>query len=119
MGQFGIGQPVRRKEDVRLLTGKGQYTDDINVEGQAWAAFVRSSHANAKILGVDTAAAQDLPGVVAIFSGKDLDAAGVGVLVNEAAYTNRDGTPMHKPSRQAMPTAQTRFVGEVLAHRHS
>jgi carbon-monoxide dehydrogenase large subunit len=115
MGQFGIGQPVRRKEDVRLLTGKGQYTDDINIEGQAWAAFVRSSHANAKILGADTTAALELPGVVAIYTGKDLEAAGVGVLINEAAYKNRDGSSMHKPPRQVIPTAQTRFVGEVLA----
>jgi len=47
MGQFGIGQPVRRKEDVRLLTGKGQYTDDVNFDGQTWAAFVRSPRAHA------------------------------------------------------------------------
>lgn len=115
MGQYGIGQPVRRKEDVRLLTGKGQYTDDIHIEGQAWAAFVRSSHANAIINGVDTSEALALPGVVAIYTGLDLDAAGVGTLPNEAAYKNRDGTPMHKPARKVMPTQQTRFVGEVLA----
>ena len=53
MGQFGIGQPVRRKEDTRLLTGRGQFTDDMNFEGQVFAAFTRSPHANAKILGVD------------------------------------------------------------------
>ena len=53
MGQFGIGQPVRRKEDTRLLTGGGKFTDDLNFEGQLYAAFARSPHANAKILGVD------------------------------------------------------------------
>ncbi|WP_170850224.1 MULTISPECIES: xanthine dehydrogenase family protein molybdopterin-binding subunit [unclassified Beijerinckia] len=106
---------MRRKEDVRLLTGKGQYTDDINIEGQAWAAFVRSSHANATINGVDTSEALAAPGVIAVYTGLDLDAAGVGTLLNEATYKNRDGSPMHKPVRKVMPTAQTRFVGEVLA----
>jgi aerobic carbon-monoxide dehydrogenase large subunit len=70
MGQFGIGQPVRRKEDTRLLTGRGQFTDDLNFEGQAWAAFVRSPHANAKILGVDTAGALEMPGVIAVYTGR-------------------------------------------------
>ncbi|MBN9081181.1 MAG: hypothetical protein BGP04_23145 [Rhizobiales bacterium 62-17] len=115
MGQYGIGQPVRRKEDVRLLTGKGQYTDDINIDGQAWAAFVRSSHANAKINGIDATDALALPGVVAVYTGFDLDAAGIGTLPSEADYKNRDGSSMHKPDRKIMPTEQTRFVGEVLA----
>ncbi len=115
MGQYGIGQPVRRKEDVRLLTGKGQYTDDINIDGQAWAAFVRSSHANAKINGIDATDALALPGVVAVYTGFDLDAAGIGTLPSEADYKNRDGSSMHKPERKIMPTEQTRFVGEVLA----
>jgi carbon-monoxide dehydrogenase large subunit len=115
MGQFGIGQPVRRKEDTRLLTGGGKFTDDLNFEGQLCAAFVRSSHANAKILGVDVSAARDMPGVVAIYTGADLDAAGVGRLVNDANYVDRAGAPMHKTSRRIFPTEQTRFVGECLA----
>ena len=93
MGQFGIGQPVRRKEDTRLLTGRGQFTDDLNFEGQAWAAFVRSPHANARILGVDVSAALEMPGVVAVFTGEDVAEAGLGKLVNDAAYKDRDGQP--------------------------
>ena len=115
MGEFGIGQPVRRKEDTRLLTGRGQFTDDINLEGQAAAAFVRSPHANAKILKIDASPALALPGVIAVYTGGDLIEAGMGVLVNEAAYVNRDGAPMSKPTRRIMPVGQTRFVGEVLA----
>jgi aerobic carbon-monoxide dehydrogenase large subunit len=115
MGQFGIGQPVRRKEDTRLLTGRGQFTDDLNFEGQAWAAFVRSPHANAKITGVDISAALELPGVIAVYTGEDIAAAGLGKLVNDASYKDRAGTPMHKTQREIMPTKQTRFVGEVLA----
>ena len=115
MGEFGIGQPVRRKEDTRLLTGKGQFTDDINLPGQAAAAFVRSPHASAKIIAIDAASALDMPGVVAVYTGGDLLGAGMGALVNEAAYVNRDGRPMHKPPRRILPVERTRFVGEVLA----
>ncbi|MBX9761087.1 MAG: xanthine dehydrogenase family protein molybdopterin-binding subunit [Beijerinckiaceae bacterium] len=115
MGQFGIGQPVRRKEDTRLLTGRGQFTDDLNFEGQAWAAFVRSPHANAKILGVDASAALETPGVIAVLTGEDVAAAGLGKLINDATYKDRDGNAMHKTQREIMPTTHTRFVGEVLA----
>jgi len=115
MGQFGIGQPVRRKEDTRLLTGGGKFTDDLNFDGQIYAAFVRSPHANAKILGVDLSVARAMPGVVAIYTGADLEAAGVGRLINDANYVDRAGKPMHKTSRQIFPTDQTRFVGECLA----
>lgn len=115
MGQFGIGQPVRRKEDTRLLTGRGQFTDDLNFDGQAWTAFVRSPHANAKILGVDVSGALEMPGVIAVYTGRDVAEAGMGKLVNDASYKNRDGSPMHKTAREIMPTEQTRFVGEVLA----
>lgn len=115
MGQFGIGQPVRRKEDTRLLTGRGQFTDDLNFDGQAWAAFVRSPHANAKIVDVDVSGAVEMPGVIAVYTGRDIAEAGLGKLVNDAAYENRDGSPMHKTQREIMPAGQTRFVGEVLA----
>ena len=115
MGEFGIGQPVRRKEDVRLLTGGGQFTDDIDIEGQAYAAFVRSPHANAKIVAIDTLAARSMEGVIAVYTGQDLVDAGMGVMVNEANYTNRSGKPMNKPNRRIMPVEQTRFVGECLA----
>ncbi len=116
MGEFGIGQPVRRKEDVRLLTGGGQYTDDVAIDGPLLhAAFARSPHANAKINGVDIAAALALPGVVAVFTGNDVAEAGLGMIITDASFTDRSGKPMNKPGRSVMPSDQTRFVGEVLA----
>jgi len=66
----GIGQPVRRREDFRFITGSGQYTDDINRPGQSYAVFVRSPHAHATIRKIDAAAASTAPGVLAIFTGK-------------------------------------------------
>ncbi len=115
MGEFGIGQPVRRKEDVRLLTGQGQFTDDLDFDGQLYGAFVRSPHANAKIIGHSADDAREMPGVVAVYTGHDLVSAGVGALINEANYKNRAGIDMNKPARPALPVEQTRFVGEVLA----
>ncbi len=115
MGQFGIGQPVRRKEDVRLLTGGGQFTDDINLDGQAFAAFVRSPHAAAMIRSIDKASVLAMPGVIAVFTGADLDAGGVGPLLNDAQYTDRSGRPMSKPPRKVLPTERVRFVGECVA----
>ena len=67
-----IGQPVRRREDDRCLTGQGTYTDDINRPGQLYAYILRSPHAQARIDGIDTSAAASAPGVVAVFTGKDL-----------------------------------------------
>ncbi|MCU0945838.1 MAG: xanthine dehydrogenase family protein molybdopterin-binding subunit, partial [Rubritepida sp.] len=78
MDQFGIGQPVRRKEDVRLLTGGGTYTDDVNRAGQAHMAILRSPHAHARILAIDTDAARAAPGVLAVLTGHDARADGLG-----------------------------------------
>ena len=72
MVKFGIGQPVQRVEDQRFLTGAGRYTDDVNLPRQAYAYFLRSSHANAKLKKVDTRAAAQAPGVLGVFTGADL-----------------------------------------------
>src|SRR5665647_3095521 len=72
MSATGIGASVRRKEDFRFITGKGQYTDDVNRHGQAHAAFLHSPHAHAEIVSIDTSAASAMPGVAAIFTGDDL-----------------------------------------------
>ncbi|MFQ5983206.1 MAG: hypothetical protein ACE5KS_07520, partial [Woeseiaceae bacterium] len=72
MGQFGIGQGVRRVEDLRLLTGEGRYTDDIHVPGEVWAYFVRSPYAHARIRSIDTGAARTAPGILAVYTGEDL-----------------------------------------------
>src|SRR5882757_3270619 len=73
--KHGVGQPVRRKEDDTLVRGKGKYTDDFNLPGQAYAWIVRSPHAHGIIIGIDTAAARAMPGVLGVWTGKDLDAA--------------------------------------------
>src|ERR1700751_2628249 len=70
----GIGQPVRRREDLRLLTGRGRYSDDINVPGQAFAVMLRSLHAHARIRSLDTEAASIAPGGLAVLTGRDMQA---------------------------------------------
>ena len=72
-----IGQPLRRHEDLRLLTGQGRFTDDFVIEGQAYAAMVRSPHPHARIVGIDAAAACAMPGVLGIFTGADCAADGL------------------------------------------
>src|SRR5204863_1821813 len=74
--QFGMGQAVVRKEDLRLLTGGGRYLDDINITGQGHAAILRSPHAHARIRSIDSAAALTRPGVIAVLTGAELAAAG-------------------------------------------
>ena len=73
----GIGQPVRRKEDRRLLTGKGRYSDDLTLPGQAYACVLRSPHAHAVIKSIDTRAARTAPGVLAVLTSAELDEDGI------------------------------------------
>ncbi|HET9150011.1 MAG TPA: xanthine dehydrogenase family protein molybdopterin-binding subunit [Alphaproteobacteria bacterium] len=115
MGEFGIGQPVRRKEDVRLLTGRGRYTDDINLPGQLWAAFLRSPQAHAKIVSIDTEAAKAAPGVVGVFTGADMVADKLGTLLCESELESRDGKPMFKPLRHPLSVGAVHYVGEPMA----
>jgi aerobic carbon-monoxide dehydrogenase large subunit len=78
--RFGAGQPVKRLEDQRLLTGKGQFIDDKPEEGALWMHVLRSPHAHAKIRSIDTAPARDLPEVMAIYTGADLIADNIGTI---------------------------------------
>ena len=79
MEKFGIGQGVLREEDPRLLQGNGLFVNDVDLPGQAHAVVLRSPHAHADILGIDTSAASDLPGVLAIYTGEDIAADNLGV----------------------------------------
>jgi aerobic carbon-monoxide dehydrogenase large subunit len=115
MGQFGIGQPLRRKEDSRLLQGRGGYTDDVNLEGQFWAAFLRSPHPHADILAIDLEAAKAAPGVKAVFTSADLDADGVPDMPCEVELSDLGGAPMWKPMRPILARNRVRFVGECVA----
>jgi carbon-monoxide dehydrogenase large subunit len=111
--KFGIGQPVLRTEDPILVRGHGRYTDDINLPGQAYAVIVRSPHAHGIIRSIDTAAARAMPGVLAVYTGADL--AAYGPLKCLVPLKNRDGTPMKKPLRPALPTDKVRYVGDPVA----
>src|ERR1041385_7007767 len=110
--KFGIGQSVPRTEDPRLLRGEGQYTDDINLPGQVYAVMVRSRLAHGVIKGIDISAAKTMPGVLGIWTGKDLNAAGYGTLKCITPFPNKDGTPMKKPARHSPATDKVRFVGD-------
>ncbi len=113
--KFAIGQPVPRTEDPRLLRGEGRYTDDINLAGQVYAVMVRSRHAHGAIRGLDVREAAAMPGVLAVYTGADLQAAGYGPLKCVVPFPNRDGSPMRKPLRRALAVDQVRFVGDPIA----
>ncbi|MFN4282725.1 MAG: xanthine dehydrogenase family protein molybdopterin-binding subunit [Alphaproteobacteria bacterium] len=115
MGQYGIGQPIRRKEDQRLLTGQGRYTDDVNLDGQAYVYFLRSTYAHAKIVSVNTADALAAPGVIAIYTSADIIAAGVKPIPCEANAKSLKGVPLFKPPRHALAHERVRYVGEPIA----
>ena len=115
IAKFGVGQPVRRSEDPKLVQGAGTYTDDVDLPGAAHAAILRSPHPHGVIRGIDTAAAAAMPGVLAVYTGADLAAAGYGTIPFKPAFANRDGSPMLKPAWPALATDKVRFVGEALA----
>jgi aerobic carbon-monoxide dehydrogenase large subunit len=114
MDKFGIGQPVRRKEDVRLLTGRGTYTDDMNRPGQAHAVVLRSPHAHARILSMDVSEARAAPGVVAVLTGHNAIADGVGALPVQVEVPGKD-KPLFAPTRHILQTERVRYVGDPVA----
>ena len=115
MNQFGIGQPVRRVEDWRFLTGHGHYVDDQALPRQAYAVMLRSPHAHARIRAIDTAAAAASPGVLAVLTGDDVARDGLGPIPCVAGVSNRDGSPAPSPSRPAMVRERVRHVGDTVA----
>ena len=112
MSETGIGASVRRKEDIRFITGAGNYIDDINQPGQTYAAFLRSPHARAKILGIDASGALETPGVVAVFTGADLAADGIGDLPCGWLVKSRDGSDMIQPPHPPVAVERVNYVGE-------
>ena len=110
-----IGQPVPRREDAVLVRGEGRYTDDLALDGQLHAAFVRSPHAHGILRGVDAADALAMKGVVAIYTAADLDGQGYAPLKCVVDIANGDGTPMLKPLREALARDKVRFVGDPVA----
>ena len=108
-----IGKSVKRKEDARFLTGSGQYTDDVTMPNQTYAHFLRSPHAHAKIRGIDTTKAKAAPGVLAVFTGADLE--GVNGLPCGWLITSVDGTPMKEPPHHVLAKGKVRYVGDQVA----
>ncbi|HEX3996283.1 MAG TPA: xanthine dehydrogenase family protein molybdopterin-binding subunit [Acetobacteraceae bacterium] len=108
----GIGASVKRKEDFRFLTGRGTYTDDINRPGQTYAYILRSPHAAADIVKIDTSKAQNAPGVVAILTGADYDKGG---LPAGWQIHSKDGSPMAEPPHPVIATGKVRHVGDPVA----
>ena len=113
--KFGIGQPVPRSEDPRLLRGGGRYTDDYSAPGQAHAVFLRSTVAHGEIAVLDTDAAARLPGVLAIYTGADLEADGIGHIPCPVPMKNRDGSSPAVPPRPALSVGRVRHVGDPVA----
>ncbi len=111
--KFGIGQPVRRSEDPKLVRGEGRYTDDIGLPGQAYAVMVRSNVAHGTINGIDTTAAKAMPGVLAVYTAADLTAYG-GLKCN-LPLKSRDGSPIKYKPRPALADDKVRFVGDPVA----
>ncbi|MBS8226315.1 xanthine dehydrogenase family protein molybdopterin-binding subunit [Vannielia litorea] len=109
----GIGASTKRREDVRFLTGKGKYTDDINIHGQAYVYFLRSDVAHGTLNSVDTSAAEGMPGVVRIFTGKDFE--GIGGLPCGWQVTDRHGEPMQEPAHPVLAQGKVRHVGDPIA----
>ncbi len=115
MTENGIGAAVRRKEDQRFITGRGQYVDDINRPHQVYAYIVRSPIPHGKIKKIDIKAAEATPGVVAVFTGADMAADGVGGLPCGWGVNNKDGSPMVEPAHPALATEVVRYVGDQVA----
>ena len=113
--KYGVGQPVRRKEDDTLVRGKGKYTDDFQLPGQVYAWIVRSSHAHGVLRGIDASAAKAMPGVLGVWTGTDLVAAGYGPFTCALPLKSRDGTPLHQTNRTALMTDKVRYVGDPVA----
>src|SRR5918998_2278660 len=113
--RFGIGQPVPRVEDPKLLRGEGRYTDDVDLPGQGYAVMVRSPYAHGVIRGIATEAARAMPSVLGVYTAADLAAGGYGPLKIVPAFKNRDGSPMSKPPRFALAADRVRFVGDPVA----
>ena len=113
--KYGVGQPVRRKEDDRLVRGKGKYTDDFSLPNQAYAWMVRSSHAHGVVKRIETSGARAMPGVLGVWTGADLASANYNPFICGLPLKSRDGSPLLQTNRPALATDKVRFVGDPIA----
>jgi carbon-monoxide dehydrogenase large subunit len=112
--RFGSGAAVRRVEDPALVRGQGRFTDDVTMPGQTWLAFLRSDRAHARILSIDTRAAVAMPGVLAVYTGADLVAAGLKPIAVSNDFKRPDGQPFATPPKLALAHEFVRFVGQAV-----
>jgi len=120
---MSIGQPLKRKEDARLLRGQGRFSDDFSLPGQAYAAIVRSPHPHARIVAIETGAARAMPGVLAVFTGADILAGALGAIPHSPVPSNRydlklrgpNGGPIFFGPHVLLPADKARHVGEAVA----
>src|SRR5919201_411884 len=113
MGQFGIGQSVRRFEDARLVRGEGRFHDDVSLPGQAHAIFVRSIHAHARIRKIYAVESSNARGVLGVFTGADV--AGLGTMKMTLKRKRPDGSPMFAPPHRGLTRDRVRYVGDPVA----
>src|SRR5216117_3643856 len=113
--KFAVGQSVRRREDPRLIQGDGRYSDDVNLPRQAYAVIVRSPHAHALIRAIDGSAALKADGVLAVLTGNELAADGVGNLPTDTTRKRRDGSAAFATPRPALARGRVRHVGDPVA----
>ncbi len=114
MTQFGIGQSVSRFEDPRLLRGQGQFVDDHNLAGQVHAVLVRSPHAHARIRSINLQAARQAPGVLAVYTGDDVAADGLGTMKMTLPRKRPDGSPMFYRQHQGLSRGEVKYVGDPV-----
>ncbi len=115
MGEFGIGQAIKRFEDPRLLRGEGRFLGDVTLPGQTYMVVVRSPHAHARIRGIDPAAARSAPGVLAVFTGGDLAGEGLGTMRMTLKRNRPDGSPMFARAHPGLAQDRVRYVGDPVA----
>ena len=115
MARYAIGQGVTQVEAAKLVTGRGRYTDDNAFPNQAHAIFVRSPHAHALIKSINADAAKAMPGVLAVLTGADYAAEGLGVMRGTPAPNRRGGKPAYRPQRPALSADKVRHVGQAVA----
>jgi aerobic carbon-monoxide dehydrogenase large subunit len=119
----GIGKPVRRREDARLLTGGGRFADDMSLPGQAYVYVVRSPQAHARIASIDTGPAEQMPGVIAVLTGSDAERDGLQAILHrpvpanphEVPFKSRDGSPFFLAPHPVLAGGKVRHVGEAVA----
>src|SRR5262245_44159697 len=113
--KFGIGQSVARFEDPRLVRGEGRYLGDMTLPGQTWMVVVRSPHAHARIRGIDTSAARQAAGVIAVFTGADLAKDKLGTMQMTLPRKRPDGSPMFARPHRGLTEDRVRYVGDPVA----